>query len=472
MPLAPGRRPRRIQEALAGTAPDAVTVYAPSFNQGARDFPAAPTRAGYTFVGWNTAPNGSGQPVTATSTLPGFSTTGTAVPVTAYAIWTADPTPPPPTWPVPTPTLTNTTSGDRGTDDPQVGDRLEIAAPNSALSYLWQRVDPDTGVASDAAAGTDYTLTPTDLGHQIRVTASAARLPYAGSATVTTGEVQAAPLPDPALTVTGAPRIGQTLTAIATLPDIAGLTATWAWHTRAPGADDWTAAPGAGNSADYVPTAEAVGHDVRVSLTLTAPGHLDRTDTATTGPVVDRPALTKSRAPRVGKPVRVAAPLPGTTHSYQWQRTRTGADATGAGASKWIDIPDATGRAYTPVPGDLKRRLRVQVTTSAPGHQPRAATTRATKRVKKGTLPKPEKAIEIRGKQRVNKTLRLTAIGSYRKQLPDGVKISFAWYADDEAIPRATRPKLKVRRPLVDAKLHATVTATAPGYRSRTLTIR
>lgn len=65
-------------------APSPVTVFARSFADGARTFPAAPTRPGAEFTGWNSRPDGSGVPITATSTLPG-SATGGPLAVTAYA---------------------------------------------------------------------------------------------------------------------------------------------------------------------------------------------------------------------------------------------------------------------------------------------------------------------------------------------------------------------------------------------------
>ncbi len=62
----------------APTVP-AVRVFASTFTAGDRLFPPDPTRTGYTFRGWNTAQNGSGTTVTATSTL--------TASITAYALW-------------------------------------------------------------------------------------------------------------------------------------------------------------------------------------------------------------------------------------------------------------------------------------------------------------------------------------------------------------------------------------------------
>ncbi|GLW68159.1 hypothetical protein Kpho02_04580 [Kitasatospora phosalacinea] len=50
-------------DANGGTPTEAVRVFATSFAAGARTVPAPPTRAGFTFTGWNTAADGSGRPV-------------------------------------------------------------------------------------------------------------------------------------------------------------------------------------------------------------------------------------------------------------------------------------------------------------------------------------------------------------------------------------------------------------------------
>jgi hypothetical protein len=65
-------------------APAPQTVLAASFAAGSRPFPSDPTRPDAPFTGWNSRPDGSGVPITATSTLPG-SATGGPLAVTAYA---------------------------------------------------------------------------------------------------------------------------------------------------------------------------------------------------------------------------------------------------------------------------------------------------------------------------------------------------------------------------------------------------
>ncbi|MEZ0578496.1 IPT/TIG domain-containing protein [Nocardioides sp. MH1] len=68
-------------------APGSRTVFADTIDHGGRTFPADPTKAGLNFAGWNTAADGSGAPLTASSVLPGTSVGGTPVQITAYAQW-------------------------------------------------------------------------------------------------------------------------------------------------------------------------------------------------------------------------------------------------------------------------------------------------------------------------------------------------------------------------------------------------
>ncbi|KAA1380445.1 InlB B-repeat-containing protein [Aeromicrobium fastidiosum] len=81
-----GRHHQVSFDTAGGTTVAAVRVFAPSFVQGGRTFPADPVLAGRTFLGWNTEADGSGNPFSSTSVLAG-SSTGAPVEVTAYAQW-------------------------------------------------------------------------------------------------------------------------------------------------------------------------------------------------------------------------------------------------------------------------------------------------------------------------------------------------------------------------------------------------
>jgi hypothetical protein len=140
-------------------APAPVTVFAPSFTAGVRSLPAAPTRSGMSFEGWNSAADGSGTPFVASSLLPGASADGTAVPVTVYAQWSMTPA-------VPSITGPPTAAGEVGTEFAYAPAVTGHPAPAVTSGPL-----PD-GLALDEATGA-VTGTPTASGsYPVTLTAS------------------------------------------------------------------------------------------------------------------------------------------------------------------------------------------------------------------------------------------------------------------------------------------------------------
>ena len=114
------------------TAPSPVTVFAASFTDAGRTFPAAPTKPGTEFRGWNSQADGSGIPISATSTLPGTATGG-ALTVTAYAQFVAPAQPVPPAQPGVSPSASVTGDAREG--------RTLTAGPGlpagTAVTYRW-----------------------------------------------------------------------------------------------------------------------------------------------------------------------------------------------------------------------------------------------------------------------------------------------------------------------------------------------
>lgn len=142
-------------------APSDVKVFASSFDAGARTFPPDPTRTGYVFDGWNTAADGTGDAVTASSALPGGST-GTPVSLTAFAQWTAiDSTAPETT----TDSGPGTTSGGTAT--------FEFSADESDASFECQLDGPGSSTGTFAACDSPKTyaaLADGDYTFSVRAT--------------------------------------------------------------------------------------------------------------------------------------------------------------------------------------------------------------------------------------------------------------------------------------------------------------
>ena len=100
-----------------GSALPAVRVFAPALADGHRALPATPTRSGFTFHGWRSAPSGGGSAVDTVTALTTIATAlapadrGAAAQVTLYPKWVAVPATPPKATPAPTPATSS------GTDD-------------------------------------------------------------------------------------------------------------------------------------------------------------------------------------------------------------------------------------------------------------------------------------------------------------------------------------------------------------------
>ncbi|CAN5305983.1 hypothetical protein BH09ACT12_BH09ACT12_17060 [soil metagenome] len=371
------------------TTPDPATVFADTFTHGDRALPAAPTRTGYTFEGWFTQSDGAGTRISDTSTLPGTSSDGTSVAITAHASWAQVPITLPPMTPiqVSTPVITNTTSGSDGTAVPVVDEVLsvtvgETAPAGATLSYQWTRTDGDgADTAIPSAHDATYTLVQEDVDTRISVTVTATPTPTMGWYTVgrstsePTGPVAVAPdstFADPSLVVRGKSRVGGTLTGTITRPDITGLAVTWQWQQfRFATATATDIADAAGPA--YTPTPGQVGDQLRLVVTLTAPGYTTLTVHGDPQPV------------RAGHLARPGSRIRGTARPGRRLVAKT-KDLAGLPAGydltyRWrIDghrIKHRGGhRVYRPRRGQVGSRLTVTVIATAPGYAARLSESR------------------------------------------------------------------------------------------------
>lgn len=204
----------------------------------------------------------------------------------------------------------------------------------------------DAIVAVDALTSTITALRPGTAAVEVTVNGRT------GSAPV---QVTALEFEPGELTVTGAPRVGQTLTASydGELPDGAVLTYEWL--------RDGEVIPDA--AADtYVLTAEDLGGQVSARVTLSHPSYASATVTGSSVEV-GTGELAVVAAPSVSGTPAVGATLSAT--AGQWDR----AVST---STQWLRdgavIPGATGSEYVLVAADGGARLSVRVTASAPGY--------------------------------------------------------------------------------------------------------
>src|ERR1700736_2566984 len=235
----------------------------------------------------------------------------------------------------------------------QVG---QLLSAQQGLIFQWYR----SGVAIAGATSPVYTLVEADVGNALtvsRIDTSIAPSPV----------IDIIPTNPAAPTISGTPRVGQTLTAT---------TGTWT-HNPTSFTYQWKRAGGAISGATvstYVPVAADVGNTLTVAVVATNSGGSSTPATsAATGAVIDIIA-TNSSVPTISGTAQVGQTLTATTgtwthnptsFTYQWNR------AGGA-------ISGATASTYVPVTGDLGNTLTVSVVATNSGGSSSAAPCSAT----------------------------------------------------------------------------------------------
>lgn len=336
-------------DARGGSASDAVRVFARSFEDGYRTLPTS-TRTGYTFLGWNTAADGSGDAVTSTSELPDGD-------LTAYAQWIGTEID------VAKPAI----SGDAVVDGTLTVTPGAVTPTGTTSTYVWKSGETDLGT------GATYKVLATDVGNTITVTQTAAKTDHpTGSATSDpTAEVtKAAFVSTGEVSVTGTPKVGQELTASSTVSTTPASTSTSGQWFRGPdkitGATDPTHTltnADASAKITYVETRERSGYtDLVTSSDPTA---------KVTGGVITVGTPTISGDPVVDQTLTVTPGTvtpPDAASSYSW---RSGSIELG------------TGTTYKVLPTDVGNSITVVHTVAKDDHDEASAESDPTDEVTK-----------------------------------------------------------------------------------------
>ena len=239
--------------------------------------------------------------------------------------------------------------------------------------------------------------------------------------------------------VSGTPRVGETLAAIAaSTTDGASLAYEWL-------ADDAVVA-GATDAA-FVLTSEQVGKRMSVRVTASADGYLP---TTLTSPQTDAVAAAEpdptlpqiSGTPVVGAKLEAdpGEKVQGTAFAYQWY-------ADGA------PIADATGVTLRLTAEQEGARIEVRVTTLRRGVVLERRTSEPTLRVLLAGVP------TVSGTPTAGSTLTADP-GDWTA----GTQHAYQWYADGEAIEGATAATLDLASELVGARIRVGVTGHLPAY--------
>ena len=239
------------------------------------------------------------------------------------------------------------------------------APAGTTVSFQWKR----NGVTIPGATKSSYTVASADSGTRITVTATGSLAGYtrASRTSAATAAVLRAFSSTPVPRVSGAVRVGSTLTALVKATTPAATSVSYRWYRNG------SAISGATRST-YRLTASDGGTQITVRATSTRSGYASATTTSATHrvPMVLRAATpTISGAATVGSQVRVSAGswTPGTALTYRWYRN---------GAA----IAGAQGASYRITAGDRGASLTVAVTGKKSGYAAETRTSRATATVK------------------------------------------------------------------------------------------
>jgi hypothetical protein len=312
---------------------------------------------------------------------------------------------------------------------------------------------PSTNTAATSTAVIPLTVKGDTTGGSLAAVASVPSTTLGGFCTTCTSTLSAgaglppvSPAADP--TITGTPKVGETLTAH-TSGWAVDTTFGYVWKRNG------ATIPGA-ISQTYPLFAADLGAAITVEVTGGKPGFADVTRTSAPTPAIiagDQiltPKPTITGTPKVGSTLTA---VPGTwdagvTKTYQWA-----ADGT--------DIGAATATTYTPVVGDLGKTITVTVTGTKAGFTTVTETSDPTEAVATGdqvSTPTPA----VTGTVRVGQTLTADA-GAWDA----GVTKTYQWSADGSPIAGATTPTYG----LVPGDLGKRITVTVTGTKSGVSTV-
>lgn len=341
-----------------------------------------------------------------------------------------------------TPAIDGTpTAGEVLTASPGTWDPADVT-----LSYQWSA----NGAPISGATGSTFVPGDAEVGASLTVTVTGSKSGHASASatSVPFGPIAAAPLLDLTTgtpTVSGTPRVGDTLTAEPGTWGPAPVTLSYQWLVDG--------APVAGQTgATYRPGPDAAGKPVAVTVLGTKAGYNPASVASTSvGPVAEGDLETSvpviSGTPRVGEQLTVEpgdwGPAP-VALTFQWLVNGT-------------PVVDATGRTFQPTADDAGKTVTVAVTGTKPGYVSVTETSESTT-VALGQLVVGDPRIS--GKAAVGQPL--TADASDWGPAP--LDIAYQWFADGEPIDGATSATYTPDPSVVGAEISVLVSASKPGY--------
>ncbi len=254
----------------------------------------------------------------------------------------------------------------------------------TGYTYQWLRCNSTGGSCASikGATGEAYVPVVEDVGHELRVDETASN-PQGFSAPAESGATAVVVPPVPAdstlPSVTGTAQQTQTLTEHHGEWTNSPTGYTYRWMRCTSTGTSCTAIGGATNQT-YVPVAEDVGHELRVSESASNAGGSGSPVESKATAVVVPPVPVSSKVPTVTGTAQQGQTL--TEHHGEWSNSPTGYTyqwlrCNSLGAS-CLPISSATSATYSPVAEDVGSRLRVSETATNAGGSGTAAESEAT----------------------------------------------------------------------------------------------
>ena len=339
------------------------------------------------------------------------------------------------------------------TGTPAVGAMLTAAPsgwspdPTGAYQYAWF-ID---GTQVPVATGSTFTVTPAAAQHNVTVAVTAVSTGLPAASATASVSIPASSFTPGSPTISGATKVGATLTA-----------SPGSWS---PTPDRFTYQWNVGNGLSMASTTStavipdwALGYTITAAVTAHRYGYPDSTRSSAQIADVTAGSLTTGTPLIAGTPVvgvtlsatpGTWGPAPGIT--YQWKSSGTA-------------ISGATGSTFTPTATQLGHPLTVTVTGTQSGYTTASTTSLATSNVGLGTLSATTPTIT--GSPVVGGTL--TAVpGKWR---PYSVVMSYQWYVDGVAFPGATAQTFVIPGSAAGQTITVAATGSETGYTSTTLT--
>ncbi|HEY7987518.1 MAG TPA: calcium-binding protein, partial [Methylophilaceae bacterium] len=242
------------------------------------------------------------------------------------------------------------------------------------IAYQWQS-SADSGstwISIGGATAATFTLTETQVGKQVRVTASYIDGHGVAESVASTGTTAVANIndaPTGTVTIAGTVTQNQVLTASNTLADVDGLAAiAYQWQSSADSGSTWTNISGA-TASTYTLAEAQVGKLIRVTASYTDGHGTAESKSSTASAIVaninDTPTGTVTIAGtatqnQILTASNTLADVDGLgTIAYQWQSSPTG--------TTWTNISGATAATYTLADAQVGKQVRV-VASYTDGH--------------------------------------------------------------------------------------------------------